>query len=89
MSFFVKVTHIGNRSKSDKSLSEKVTHKFCGDHENKPLTSNEKLVNSKRNKVETNDSILQHEVCDIGGSIADIFEQLHLSILHSFNLSFQ
>ena len=73
MSFFVKITHIGNRSKSDKSLSEKVMHKFCSDHKNKPLASNDKLVNSKMNKVEVNDSILKHEVRDIGESIADIF----------------
>ena len=91
MSFFVIITHVGNRSKSDSSFkSEKSTHNFGGDHKNKPLFVNKKLNdNSKMNKIETNKCVLQHEVYDIGGSTGNIFEQLQLSILHSFNLSFQ
>ena len=60
MTFFVKVTHVGDRFKLDNSFqSGKVTHNFFGDHKNKPLASNEILVNSKMNKVETNKSVLQ------------------------------
>ena len=54
ISFFEKLTHTGNRSKSDNLFkSEKATRKFCGDHKNKPPVQNEKLVNnSKMNKAE-------------------------------------
>ena len=65
MSFFKKSTHIGNRSKSYSSFkSEKGTHNFCNDHENKPLVFNKKSVNSKMNKAGTNENVLQHKVCD-------------------------
>ena len=78
MSFFVKVTHVGNSSKSDNSFqSGKETHMFFGDHKNKPFASNEKLVNSKMNKVETKKCVLQRKVCNIGECTSDIFEQLH------------
>ena len=81
---------MGNRSKPEKSFkSAKVKHNFCGHHKNKPLVLNKKLGNLKMNKVKISKSVLQHKVCDIGGSTGDIFKQLHLSILHSFNLSFQ
>ena len=89
MPFFEKVIHLKNRSKSDNLFkSEKVTNKFWDDHKNKPLTSNEKLVNSKMNKIDPNKSVLQHEMRDIGKSIGDIFEQLHLSIPQNSNLFF-
>ena len=60
MSLFEKLTHIGNRSKSDTSFkSEKLTHNFGGNHKNKSLVLNKKLVNkSKMNKAETNESVL-------------------------------
>ena len=88
MPLFEKLTHIGNHSKSDSSFkSEKLTHNNGGNHKSKPLFINKKLDNnSKMNKVETNKCISQHEVCDIGGSTGDIFKQLHLLILPSFNL---
>ena len=41
------------------------------------------------NKVETNKSVLQHNVCEIGGFTGDIFEQLHLLILLVLTFSFQ
>ena len=63
MSFFEKVIHIGNRSDLDNLFeSEKVPYKFWGDHKNRPLAFIKKSVNSKINKIETNNSVLQHEV---------------------------
>ena len=78
MPLFEKLTHIGNRSKLDSSFkSEKITHNFGDDYKNKPLVLNEQLVNSKMSKAETNETALQHEVCDLEESTGDIFEQLH------------
>ena len=41
-------------------------------------------------KAETNETALQHEVCDLGESTGDIFEQLHknreFTILKSLSL---
>ena len=78
MPLFEKLTNIGNRSKLDSSFkSGKITHNFGDDYKNKPLVLNEQLVNSKMSKAETNETALQHEVCDLGESTGDIFEQLH------------
>ena len=78
MPLFEKLTRIGNHSKSDSPFKlEKLTHNFEGDHKNKSLVPNKNLGNSKMNKAETNESVLQHEVCDIGKSTGDIFDQLH------------
>ena len=46
---------------------------------------NENLVNSKMNKTKAIKSVLLHIVCDICRSTGDIFEQLYLLILPSFN----
>ena len=38
MSVFVKLTHVGNRSKLDNLIKlKKVTHNFCDNHKNRPL----------------------------------------------------
>ena len=78
MPLFEKLTHTGNRSKLDSSFKwGKITHNFGDDYKNKPLVLNKKLVNSKMSKAETNETVLQHDVCDLGESTGDIFEQLH------------
>ena len=66
MSFFEKLTHISNCSKSDNSFkSEKITHKFWDDHKNIPLALNEKFVNSKMNKVETSENVVLHKISNV------------------------
>ena len=56
VSFFEKLTDIRDSSKSDNSFkSIKVLHNFFGNHKNKLIVSNEKIVNSKMIKVETNE----------------------------------
>ena len=80
---FEKLTHIENHSESSFKL-EKLTHNFGGDHKYKSLVPNENLVSLKMNKAETDESVLRHEVCDIGESTGDIFDQLHK--IHEFTI---
>ena len=88
MSFFVKITHVGNRSKLDNLFkNKKITHNLGDDYKNKPLVPNKKLDNNlKMNKIETTKCVLQHKVCDICIATGDIFEQFHLIIFLTFNL---